>query len=139
MAVKLPTRPLPPLGAQRRPRAEREGYLAFVRRLPCLICRVTNMTKIHAAHVRYHSFKHGKTETGVGRKPDDRWAVPLCESHHLLGPDAQHDSGEREWWESKKIDPLVIAALLYSHYSVNDEYAASQVAISAREISRRME
>ena len=137
MAVKFPTRPLPPLGAQRRPRAEREDYLAFVRRLPCVVCGRPD--HVQAAHVRYPSYKHGKTDTGVGRKPDDRWAVPLCESHHLLGPDAQHGYGEREWWESKKIDPLVIAALLYSYFNVDDEYAASLVAISAREICRRME
>jgi hypothetical protein len=35
----------------------------------------------------------------MGEKPDDRRTLPLCAQHHLTGPDAQHSSNERRWWE----------------------------------------
>ena len=50
-------------------------YLARIRQLPCLDCGVDGFTE--AAHVRMQSGafnKHG----GMGKKPEDRWALPLC-------------------------------------------------------------
>lgn len=134
MAFKVPVRPIGLKGESRKPRKESRGYLAFIRRLPCLKCHTIH--RIHAAHVRYHSFVHGKPITGIGRKPHDYWTVPLCEAHHVMGADAQHNRGEREWWSEQGIDPLIIAPLLFLHFSLDDEDAATQVAISAREISR---
>ena len=119
---------------QRRPRTEQGDFLAFVRSCPCLICNTTH--NIQAAHIRFPSAMHGKPLTGVGTKPDDRHCVPLCESHHLMGPEAQHRSGELEWWKRQKIDPLIIAALLYSSFSVGDEDGATTIAVHAREITR---
>jgi hypothetical protein len=48
----------------------------------------------------------------MGRK-DDRWVVPLCHECHRTGKNAQHGSGEREWWEGHGIDPLPLAKQLY--------------------------
>lgn len=85
-------------------------HLAFVRSLPCLICGATRM--VEAAHVRYGDPTYGKAKTGLGQKPADRWSVPLCAAHHRTGPDAQHNSNEREWWERRGIDPLRAAVAL---------------------------
>lgn len=110
-------------------RVHDERHLAFIRRLPCLICKSENRS--HAAHVRYGEMEYGKRQVGMQEKPDDRWTVPLCEEHHLTGDKAQHKSNEREWWERHGKDPLVIAALLYSHSCVGDEVAAHATAMMA--------
>lgn len=137
MAVKLPTRPIGQKGDQRKPRQEKRDYLAFVRTLPCLICRLEWIPHgMQAAHVRYHAIDYGKPITGAGRKPDDLWCVPLCPDHHVFGLDAQHASGERDWWRRHEIDPLIIAPLLFLHFSLDDNDAARQVALSARAITR---
>lgn len=118
---------------------KRPEYLAFIRQLPCVVCHVesSGWVKIDAAHVRYHSLSHGKSITGVGRKPDDRWVVPLCSHHHTSGGrEAQHSNGEKVWWEIHEIDPLVIAALLFSHYAEDDISAARAVCLFAHSISQ---
>lgn len=43
-----------------------------------------------------------KRPTGLGEKPDDKWAMPLCSEHHR----EQHSMGEREFWEGYGIDPI---------------------------------
>ncbi len=44
---------------------------------------------------------------------DDKWVNPLCPGHHRLYPDAQHNSGEAEWWSRQNIDPLATAEALW--------------------------
>jgi len=50
---------------------------------------------------------------GAGEKPDDKWTVPLSPEMHTDGPNAQHKSNERAWWEKQGIDPVAVAAALY--------------------------
>jgi hypothetical protein len=85
-------------------------YLALVRQLPCLKC---GMEPSEAAHVRFASAAFGKA-SGLGRKPDDRHSVPLCSGCHRLDRDAQHSRGEREFWDSIGINPLIVAEKLYA-------------------------
>lgn len=56
------------------------SHLKFVRGFACL-CLVHGdcSGKIEAHHVR------GDGNAGMGMKPDDAWAVPLCAHHHQLG------------------------------------------------------
>lgn len=115
-----------PLSATKRPRKPCVEHLRFVHDQPCLICGAPG----EAAHVRYASAAHGKVETGAGRRPDDRWVVPLCPAHHREGADAQHNHNERDWWEQHGIDPLVIAALLWS--CTGDDEAARHICLNAR-------
>lgn len=119
--TKPPRTPL----VQRRPRVHKDDYLAFIRTLPCVIC---GLHPCEACHVRYSNLQYGKRTTGVGIKPDDRWAVPMCSRHHR----EQHSRGERIWWEGRKIDPLVIAAMLFSAFMGDDKAAAEMIASSAR-------
>lgn len=97
-----------------RPRAidagQDAGYLALVRQCPCLKC---GMEPSEAAHVRFASAAFGKA-SGMGRKPADRDAVPLCAGCHHLDRDAQHSRGEREFWASLGINPLIVAQQLYA-------------------------
>lgn len=115
-----------PLGTRRRPREKDGNRLDFCRKLPCLICGSAS----EAAHVRYASYSHGKRETGMAEKSDDRWTVPLCRSHHTM----QHAMSEREFWRCCQIDPLIVAALIQSAFSVGDEDGARMVSLGAREL-----
>ncbi len=70
------------------------SYLSWIRRLPCSVSGTGN--PIHAHHVR----------TGrnccAGRKPDDRFAVPMSAKLHLMGHRIGWESFERRF----KIDFL---------------------------------
>ena len=81
-----------------------KAHLAAVASCPCVIC---GNPFVQVAHIRYSV--PGRPNPGVGRKPDDRYTIPLCEPHHR----EQHSRGERLWWESKGIDPLAVADKLY--------------------------
>ena len=90
-----------------RSRREQKHFPRFlwnIRACGCLICG----GQAESAHVRYSSAKHNKLN---GR--DDKFVVPLCPGHHRLYPDAQHNSGESEWWVNRGIDPLEIATKLW--------------------------
>jgi len=86
-------------------------YLALVRQLPCLKCGDDPCGE--AAHVRFASAAFGKA-SGLGRKPSDVHSVPLCPGCHRLDRDAQHARGEREFWDSIGINPLIVARDLYA-------------------------
>jgi hypothetical protein len=68
-------------------------HLAFVRQLPCVACG--RAAPSDAAHVRKGA------NGGVGVKPADRYAVPLCNACHAL----QHGVGELSFWAALRIDP----------------------------------
>lgn len=95
---------------QREPRIEDRAHLAWIPRLFCVIC---GRDRPVAAHVRYADARYNKPITGAGTKPDDRFTVPLCDHCHTHGPDCQHASGERQWWEDRHIDPLNLGNRLY--------------------------
>jgi hypothetical protein len=81
-------------------------YLAMIRTLPCLGC---NDEPSQAAHVRMQSGTHNK-HGGIGKKPADKWAVPLCDDCHR----EQHRIGERGFWSIVGINPVLLAERLYA-------------------------
>jgi hypothetical protein len=82
-------------------------YLEIVRELPCLKCTMEPCRE--AAHVRRQSAAHGK-RGGMQKKPADKWALPLCNEHHL----EQHQVGELKFWYDLNIDPLFVCQRLYA-------------------------
>jgi hypothetical protein len=80
----------------------RVQHLAFVRQLPCVACG--KAAPSDAAHVRTG------TDGGVGRKPGDRYAVPLRTACHAK----QHRIGELTFWSTLRIDPLNVALRLWT-------------------------
>jgi hypothetical protein len=83
-------------------RIRSKEHLRFVASQPCLIC---GRTPAHAHHIRYAQPK------GVALKVSDEFTVPLCAIHHS----ENHTTGdERRWWQERKIDPLTVAAELWS-------------------------
>ena len=77
-------------------------HVAFVRQLPCVACG--KAAPSDAAHVRTG------TGGGVGIKPGDRYAVPLCTACHAR----QHPIGELTFWSALRIDPLNVALRLWT-------------------------
>ncbi|QPF81621.1 hypothetical protein IC762_17490 [Bradyrhizobium genosp. L] len=87
-----------------------EAHLKLIRCCPCLSC---GMEPSEAAHVRMASAAHGKA-SGLGKKPEDRWALPLCAQCHRLARTAQHNRSEQAFWAELDINPFVAAERLYA-------------------------
>ncbi len=81
-------------------------YLALIRQLPCLGCMDIPS---EAAHVRMQSGAHNK-HGGMSKKPADRHALPLCRDCHR----EQHRIGERAFWTTANLHPLLICERLYA-------------------------
>lgn len=100
---------------QRQPREECPEFLAFVRRKPCAACGAPAPSQ--AAHLRAGNPAIGKRPTGVGERPSDKFANPLCAGCHLDAPDSQHNTGdERAFWARVGIDPFENAAKLWRQF-----------------------
>lgn len=82
-------------------RLRSKEHLKYVAEQPCVIC---GRQPSHAHHVRFAQPK------GVGLKVSDEFTVPLCAIHHH----ENHAVGnERQWWQDRKIDPLMVARKLW--------------------------
>ena len=101
----MPTSRIPKTMARGKPtpKFHRRGqHLVFLRQLPCVACGKAAPSE--AAHVRTG------TDGGIGRKPGDRYAVPLCTTCHAK----QHRVGELTFWSPLRIDPLGVALRLWT-------------------------
>lgn len=96
-------------GRQREPRVRDGGFLAFLRRQPCVVGPEGCGGRIDPAHIRMH--KPGERPTGAGRKPDDSRCLSLCRTHH-----EEQGLGEVRFWATRGLDPFQIAADLYRKY-----------------------
>src|SRR5215472_15246175 len=91
---------VPPLPAPSRPSKRMQTF--FVRQLPSVACGKAAPSE--PAHVRTG------TDGGVGMKPGDRYAVPLCANCHAR----QHRVGELTFWSALRFDPLNVALRLWT-------------------------
>jgi ERF superfamily len=84
------------------PRRYRDrAHLRFVSAQPCLVC---GRRPSDAHHLRFAQPR------ALGRRVSDEYTVPLCRTHHR----ALHRNGdEAAWWETNKIDPLMVARELW--------------------------
>lgn len=99
-----------------RGRERDNGYLAYLRRLPCCVRHLGGCGgRTDPAHVRFADAGRGKPLTGLQTKPDDRWCLPVCRTHH----EAQHATNERAFWQAAGIDPLTLSERLYAAYKGN--------------------
>lgn len=86
-----------------KPVRERDRHhLRFVAAQPCLVCA---RTPTDAHHLKFAELR------ALGRKVSDRFTVPVCRLHHR---ELHRRGDERPWWEGHGIDPLPIAAALWS-------------------------
>ena len=68
-------------------------HLEWLREQRCLCCN--RCPRSEAAHIRIG------TDGGMGLKPSDYWATPLCSECHGY----QHLAGERTFWTIEGLDP----------------------------------
>lgn len=87
-----------------------KDHLSFIRSLPCCVC---GRAPCDAAHVR------NGTDGAMGRKPSDKWAVPLCSIYPTSSTTLstgchgrQHYEGEETFW-SRYGDPIGLAEHLW--------------------------
>jgi hypothetical protein len=104
---------------QRRPREKDKAHLIWLATLPCAVCG--SYKDVEAAHYRSADRRWGKPSTGMGEKPHDRWALPLCAEHHRL----QHSTNEEEFWKGYGIDAPVMCLALFG--ASGDDEAAQQI------------
>jgi len=85
------------------PRRYRDkAHLTFVASHACLIC---GREPSDPHHLRFAQVR------ALGRKVSDEFVVPLCRSHHR---ELHRCGNEAEWWHRFGIDPLQVAAALWS-------------------------
>lgn len=94
---------------QRRPREKQKSHLEFIARLPCLVCG--RRLHVQAAHLSAGNRFYAKPARGRGEKSSDRWALPLCPTHH----NDQHTMNEELFWKKQHQlpDPFVMALVLW--------------------------
>jgi ERF superfamily len=86
-----------------KPVRERDrDHLRFVASQPCLVC---GRTPSDAHHIKFAE------QRAMGRKVSDKFAVPICRLHHR---ELHRRGNERAWWQDQGIDPLVVAASLWT-------------------------
>src|SRR5262249_291299 len=118
----MPAPRIPRIVARGKPKPRlhrRVQHLNFVRQLPCVACGKAAPSE--AAHVRTGS------DSGVGMKPGDRYAVPLCSACHAK----QHRIGELTFWSELRIDPLSVGLGLWTVSA--DVEAAERTVFRARQ------
>lgn len=91
---------------KKKPREKANGHLAWIRTLPPLV----GSRPVEAAHIRFADPRYRKPAVGMAEKPDDKWTVPLGSDEHRK----QHSMGERDYWLSVGIDPVLVAMLLWA-------------------------
>jgi hypothetical protein len=83
-------------------------HLKFVAAQPCLVC---GRRPSDAHHLRFAQPR------ALGRRVSDEFTVPLCRTHHRL----LHTRGdEAAWWESVKLDPVIVARQLWEQTRLNE-------------------
>lgn len=86
---------------------KRGNYLEFIRSLPCAVSGARS--GVQAAHLSFHSTRHGHYGRGKGTKAPDRWALPLSAAEH----DRQHRMNEEAYWGATGLNPHVIALAIF--------------------------
>lgn len=126
-----------PAKGQREPPQRDKGYLAWLRRLACVAGAVQRgcIGPTEAAHLRFSDAGRGRN-SGMQRKPDDKWATPLCRWHHQ---NDQHAGSEQAFWARLGIDPGDLCEALYAAYQAGRDGSAVIAAFIPRPFQRRGE
>ena len=80
-------------------------YLTFVREHPCIRC---GKRETQAHHESFHN-------SGIGTKPSDSYAIPLCIQCHL----ERHSQGKQTFWDGFDVRNVIINLL--TEYLIQNE------------------
>jgi hypothetical protein len=99
--------------------------MGWIKGLPCVACAVRGQVEIRseAAHCKLAIAAHGWREAGVQEKSNDRRSLPLCATHHRLGPGGEHVIGQRQFWDKLGICPACLSEALASAYDAEESGA----------------
>ncbi len=97
-----------------------EPYKAWIRLLPCIVCRTWDL-RILGYHGRVECAHIG--QRGLSQKCLDRETIPLCIWHHRLGPQSVHALGKGFWGYWRLSRPELIAEYQRRFERRNDEAA----------------
>jgi len=98
------------------------GYLAFVRRFPCVCCGSSR--RIEAAHIG---------PRGLKQKTSDFTALPICFACHQDGPGALHKIGPEAFQRLQVLDFAALQAMFNGFYFLKSgRYAAGWQAVEER-------
>lgn len=86
---------------------DRPSHRKWLRLKACVVPGCQGLP-IVVAHVR------SSMDGGIGVKPHDAFAVPMCDAHHLSGPQAQHSIGEPAFEKLHGIDLMKLALMFAS-------------------------
>ena len=89
-------------GSTRRGPLRDEGYKAWIREMPCIVCGVEGRSE--AAHTG--------TDGGMSQKASDYSCVPLCSDCHTQAPGAYHRIGKRAFEQKHDLHFVRIVAQL---------------------------
>jgi hypothetical protein len=60
------------------------------------------------------SLQHNKPQTGIGIKPDDKWALPLAHTCHM---ELHAYGSELMWWHKRGVpDPFALCIEYYAKF-----------------------
>ncbi len=100
-------------------------HLKFVATQPCLVC---GRQPCDAHHLRFAQ------HPALGRKVSDEFTVPLCRGHHR---EVHRCSNERAWWQSRNIDPAIVALKLWRTTRGLQEPTAKELPPTSSPTARR--
>jgi hypothetical protein len=84
-----------------------DDHLACIRKLPCCACLTVPAGEAH-------HLKAGTNERGTGMRSTDKWAVPLCRTHHYEIERIGSRNERSKFVEWRIIDALNLASDLWN-------------------------
>lgn len=88
------------------------AYLAWVASQQCIVCESQHKLQLS------RSYAHHAGQRGLGRRADDRTAIPLCWRHHdRLSSISIHALGKR-FWEVYRLERGAVIAELQTRYEI---------------------
>lgn len=98
------------------PHIRSASHLKWLRGWECAVSNDDCAGKMEAAHVRLGN------HAGMGQKPGDDQAIPLCSHHHA----EQHATGEKTFQTKYKLDAIGLAAKLWLMSPTGIEWRAAE-------------
>ena len=97
--------------------------------IPCIACLVLGRGagRIEAAHQKIQAESRG-VHRRLGVRPSDKWCVPLCVSHHRVGP-LCCDPAQAKFWSIVGLSPEEVADFCTALYAAFEEERSGELVV----------